>query len=314
MSMITDAEIMRIAELRDGLVTRHQLRKHGLSDPQISRLVMARLLHPVFRAVYATSPPPWPLATRALGACLAAPDAVLSDMSAAAHWRLRRTPRDVLELTVKAPRYVRLPGVRVHRTNQLASTDVVFYPNGLRVTSPARTVFDITAELDGDALASVTQDALNRRLCTPWSLHELGERLVGQGRPGAALFREVVSSYAAELPAVGSEPERLLADALEGAGVPPLARQFPVRLEGIGEIRLDLAVPPARFDIEVDDPHWHADPVSLQRDRARDLLLADEGWVVRRVTTDDVYQRLGSITARLTAAYFTQNPRRLRAS
>src|SRR5262249_20832968 len=202
----------------------------------------------------------------------------------------------------------------VHRTNQLGPADVVYYPNGLRVTSPARTVFDIAAELDGDALASVTQDALNRRLCTPWSLHDVGERLVGQGRPGAALFREVVSSFAGELPAVGSEAELLLADALEGAGVPTLARQFPVRLEGIGEIRLDLAVPDALFNVEVDDPHWHADPVSLQRDRARDLLLADEGWVVRRVTTEDVYQRLSSITARLAAAYFRQIPRRLRAS
>ena len=136
MSMITTAEIMRIAELRDGLVTRDQLRKHGLSGPQVSRLVFAEVLRPVFRGVYAVSPPPWPLALRALAACLASPTVVVSDMTAAAHWTLRRTPRDVLEVVVPAPQLPRLRNVRIHRTNRLDERDIVGYANGLRVTSP----------------------------------------------------------------------------------------------------------------------------------------------------------------------------------
>src|SRR5215467_9745736 len=108
MSMITTAEIMRIAELRDGLVTRGQLRKHGLSERQISRLVVADVLHPVFRGVYALVRPPWPLALRSVAVCLASPTVVISDMTAAAHWRLRRTPRDVLEAVVPASRLPRL--------------------------------------------------------------------------------------------------------------------------------------------------------------------------------------------------------------
>jgi very-short-patch-repair endonuclease len=313
MSMITTSEIMRLAELRDGLVTRHQLRKHGLSDPQISRLVMANVLCPVFRGVYAMTPPPWPLTTRALGACLAAPGAVVSDMSAAAHWRLRRTPRDVLEVVVKSPRFIRLPGVRVHRTNMLGEVDIVRYANGLRVTSPARTLFDIAAELDPNVLASATQDALNRRLCTPWSLWDVGERLIEQGRPGGVVFREVIQGPAAKLPAVGSDPELVLASALELAGLPQLVRQFDITLDGYGDVRLDLAVPLDRFNIEVDDPYWHADPVALQSDHARDLLLDREGWHVLRVTTEDVDQRIHSTTATLARIYFRDFPRRLSA-
>ena len=311
MSMITTAEIVRIAELRDGLVTRGQLKKHGLSETQISRLVLARVLHPVFRAVYALEPRPWSVAKRALAACLSTPGVVVSDMTAAAHWKLRRTPRDVLEVVIAEPRLARLAGVRVHRTNRLDDPDVVVYANGLRVTSPARTLFDIAADLDPTVMMSVIEDALNRRLCTPWSLADVAERLVGQGRPGAAVFGTVVERRAGDLPPVGSEAELLLADALAAAGMPELSRQFAVDLAGHGSVRLDLAVPVDRFNIEIDDPVWHADPVALQRDHARDLLLAADGWVVQRVTTDDVYQRLRSTAATLTQVYFGPISRRL---
>ena len=102
-----------------------------------------------------------------------------------------------------------------------------------------------------------------RRQCTPWSLADVAERLVGQGRPGAAVFRTVVEGRAAELPPVGSDAELVLAEALRVAGMPSLSRQFPVMLGDHGPIRLDLAVPADRFDIEIDDPMWHADPVAL---------------------------------------------------
>jgi hypothetical protein len=311
MSMITMAEIMRIAELRGGLVSRSQLRKHGLTDRHLSRLVGARALHPVFRSVYALEPGPWSLGQRALAACVAAPNAVVSDMSAAAHWRLRRTPRDVLEVAIESPRLCRLPGVRVHRTNDLPDVDIVRYPNGLRVTSPARTLFDIAAELDPIAMVSVMEDALNRRLCTAWSIGDVAERLVGQGRPGAVVFRAALEGRPLERPPAGSEGELLLADALVAAGMPALSRQFPVTLDGHGSIRLDLAVPAERFNIEVDDPAWHADPVAVQRDHARDLLLSACGWSVHRVTSEDVHQRLHSTAALLTTLYHAHISRRL---
>ena len=303
MSMITIAEIMRIAELRDGLVTRDQLRKHGLSERQISRLVLAEVLHPVFRGVYALAPPPWTIALRSLAACLASPGLVVSDMSAAAHWRLRRAPRDVLEVVVPAPRLPRLRDVRIHRTNRLDERDVIAYANGLRVTTPARTLFDIAADLDPATMTSVVHDALNRRLCTPWSLDDVADRLASQGRPGAAVYRAAVDGYATRLPPAGSDAELMLADSLAAAGMGQLRRQYPVELAAGSQIRLDLAEPTLRLDVEVDDPAWHADPIAMQRDRSRDLLLGADGWCVQRVTTDDVNQRLRSTTATLMTIY-----------
>jgi hypothetical protein len=313
MSMVTIAEIMRIAELRGGLVTQDQLRKHGLSDRQISRLTGTRVLHSVFRGVYALEAGPWPLGRRALAACLAAPEAVVSDMTAAAHWRLRRTPRDVLEMVVRYPRQVRLAGVQVHRTNQLDARDVVQFSTGLRVTSPARTLLDIAAGLDEPTLTSLVEDALNRRLCTEWSLCAVAERCACQGRPGSALFRRVVTGRPVDRPPVGSEAELVLAEALGSAGLPTLVRPHELVLDGHGRIRLDLAVLDERFNIEIDDPHWHADPVALQRDHTRDLVLRLMGWSVQRVTTDDVQHRLQSTVAALRDMYVALTSRRLSA-
>jgi hypothetical protein len=310
MGMVITHEIMRLAELREGLVTRGHLQKHGLSNGQIKYLGEQRLLHPVFRGVDALEPPPWTLAKRTLAACLASPGVVVSDMSAAAHWRLRKTPRDVLEVVVKAPRLVRLPGVRVHRTNQLEEVDIAFYSNGLRVTTPARTLFDCAAELDPVTMASVVEDALNRRLSSPGALLDVAARLVGQGRPGAAVFGSVIKERPLERAPAESEAELVLADALVMTGMPLPTPQFPVRIDG-QDMRLDLAIPPDRLDIEVDDPYWHADPLALQRDHARDLLLATDGWIVARVTTDDVHQRLRSTAAALARLYESRISRSL---
>jgi very-short-patch-repair endonuclease len=304
MSMINHTEIMCIAALRDELVTDRQLRKHGLSRDTVAHLVQARVLTPVFRQVYSVTPGPIDDTRRSLALCLAVPHGVLSHQTAAAHWQLRRAPRGMLDLTVRAPRQVRLPDVRIHRITELDLEDVVTYANGLRVTTPARTLFDLATLVSPPVLASAAQDALNRRLCTPWSLGDVGERMIRQGRPGSTAFRELIDGRAATLPAVGSDGELVLAEALEAQGLPPLTRQFEVALDTGAEVRLDLAVPPDRFAVEVDDPSWHASPVALQRDHARDLLLRAEDWEVLRVTSDDVFHRLRSTSARIAVIYF----------
>jgi hypothetical protein len=194
--------------------------------------------------------------------------------------------------------------VRVHRVTELGGEDIVQYANGLRVTTPARTLFDLATLVSPPVLASATQDALNRRLCTPWSLGDVGGRLIRQGRPGSTAFRELIDGRAADVPAVGSDGELVLAIALEALGLPTLTRQFEVELEAGAVVRLDLAVPSEQFAVEVDDPAWHASPVALQRDHARDLLLRSDGWEVVRVTTDDVFERLRSTSARIATLYF----------
>jgi very-short-patch-repair endonuclease len=76
-----------------------------------------------------------------------------------------------------------------------------------------------------------------------------------------------------------------------------------VSLGEAGVIRLDLAIPLDRFNVEVDDPAWHGGPVAMQRDHARDIMLRADGWDVLRVTTEDVFDRLRSTTAHIALIY-----------
>ena len=130
----------------------------------VVHLVREQVLTPVFRQVYSVTPGPFDHARRSLALCLAVPDGVLSHQTAAAQWRLRRAPRDMLDLTVRAPRQVRLPNVRVHRITEVDGEDVVHFANGLRVTTPARTLFDLAALVSPPVLASAMQDALTNAL------------------------------------------------------------------------------------------------------------------------------------------------------
>ena len=92
-------EIMRLAELRNGFVTKKQLLQLGLTQHQIAGLLKTKFLQSARRGVYRTA-----TATRAaeegIVICLGAPHAVLSLYTAAEHWGFRRTIRGRLEVLI----------------------------------------------------------------------------------------------------------------------------------------------------------------------------------------------------------------------
>ena len=75
-------------------------------------------------------------------------------------------------------------------------------------------------------------------------------------------------------------------------------------------IRTDLAVVNERFNVEVDDVLWHADPIALQRDHAREVLLMADDWTVVCVTTEDIHQRLRATAATVGDIYHRRKLRR----
>jgi hypothetical protein len=80
-----------------------------------------------------------------LAACLGGgTGAYASHHSAAQLWDLERYFPDELEITIPGRRRVRLEGVRVHNT-ELAMTEHTTIHDGVPVSSPARTLRDLTA-------------------------------------------------------------------------------------------------------------------------------------------------------------------------
>lgn len=56
----------------------------------------------------------------------------------------------------------------------------------------------------------------------------------------------------------------------------------------------------ARLAVELDGPQHLADPVAYRRNRRKDLLLQECGYLVVRFLTDDVSKRLSDVSDTLT--------------
>src|SRR4051812_30216661 len=89
--------------------------------------------------------------------------------------------------------------------------------------------------------------------------------------------------------AIQSDLEARVLAELGRQGLPTPQVQWPVRLPGGRDIRIDFAWPDVRVALEVDHPFWHAGFDEWRRDRARDRqLLGGLGWIVPRITDVEV--------------------------
>jgi very-short-patch-repair endonuclease len=63
---------------------------------------------------------------------------------------------------------------------------------------------------------------------------------------------------------------------------------LPIAFDGLGKLEVDLLCPDARVAVELDGAQHLADPVAYRRDRRKDLLLQENGYVVLRFLAEDV--------------------------
>jgi hypothetical protein len=127
---------------RHGNITHAQLIELGLTRSAIARRVSNGRLYRVHPGVYAVGRPPTTPLERASAAALACgPGASLSHASAMTLWGFWTRWDTPFEVTVIRDR--RPNGITVHRPSTLHRHDIRIQL-GIRTTSPARTLFDIT--------------------------------------------------------------------------------------------------------------------------------------------------------------------------
>jgi Protein of unknown function (DUF559) len=211
-------------------------------------------------------------------------DMAISGVSAAARYGVDlRAATDIVELTVSPPRRVasRPPALRVVRS-PLVTGDVVEFDQ-LVITSPERTAYDI-ARRCSRVEALMTLDALlHKGVVTLTSLTTYADRVTGQR--GSMLFSNAI---ALGEPLCESPMETRCRLVLVDAGLPRPVAQHVVR-DRAGHFvgRLDLAYPEHRVGIEYEGDH-HRDRATFRRDIARVNALTALGWVIIRVTADDI--------------------------
>jgi very-short-patch-repair endonuclease len=288
-------------ELVDWLSTHHgvigsdDLERLGVSRERRQLLRRTGVLQSYVPGVYRLGGAPRSTEQAAALACAAGPDVIVSHTSAGRHWGFRQLGADAqleLHVLIAGQNHRRLPDAIVHRSHLIEPIDIVEGADGIRYTSPPRTVFDLASVLNDDRLESVIEQVLHDGLMTIPTLRATGARLRQRGRDGSARFGRVIESRPAWLRPVDSDLELRVERAIIEAGLPRPLRQYPVQLPSGETFRLDFYWPDNREALEVDHITWHGGRFEATADKRRDRLLRQLGIHTTRITDDDVRNRL----------------------
>ena len=288
--------VMSWLSTHHGVITMADLLALGATIEQLRRLRRMGILVPYVPGVYRLAAAPRTTAQAAALACASSPDVVVSHVSAGRAWKLRRLGADDrLHVLISGAANRRIGGVVLHRCHRIDPVDVVERSDGIRLTSPPRTVFDLAAGLNDERLESIIEQVVHDELATIATLIATGKRLRQRGRRGSARFGRVLQSRPQWLKPLDSDLELLVERAIVAAGLPRPLRQHPTRLHTGELIHPDYFWPVERVVLEIDHVTWHGGKLDLTADKRRDRLLARLGIRSVRVTDIDARQRLPAV-------------------
>lgn len=178
----------------------------------------------------------------------------------------------------------------------LLKSDVVEV-NGLAVTSPLRTTWDLGRVRWREAALS-GMDAMLRL-----GLFSHDELLAGVERFRGGRWVTTLRSLAPLADGRAESPgESVLRLRWIDCGLPEPEPQVEVWRDGFLIARIDLANRDMRFAAEYDGAEWHSSEEQQEHDRARRQELVDEGWLVQPLVARNVFGRQRDCEAILLSA------------
>ena len=203
-----------------------------------------------------------------MAAVLACGDgAVLSHMSAAAHWGLLRPVDGPVDVSTSARSgRARRAGIRLHRCTTLTSASITERLH-VPVTTPARTIEDLQGEAPPHLIRRATRQA-------ELAKYRLGSRIKGD-RTRSDLERDFL---------------RLCRR--QGISAPEVNVK-------VGRWTVDFLWREQRIAVETDFYDYHRGRIAFQDDRARELELRRHGFAVHRFSEEQVNDRPAEIVADL---------------
>jgi hypothetical protein len=249
-------------------------------------------LHVVLPGVYAvghTAPSFEADLTSAL--LYAGPGAALSHHTAA--WWLGLTGRHPHTIDVTTPRRCQpQPGIRVHdrRKRQRVWLD------RLPVTTPIDALRDVAAQSDINQVRYLLSQVEYRRLATLAQV----QAALAAGRAGSANLRRAIRRHMPQLARTLSPSEIDLLLLCERYGIP-----LPEVNEWVLGFKVDAVWPLERVVVEIDGADAHDLPAQRHRDRHRELILRQHGFVVLRYTDYQLKTQTRAIADDIRAALAT---------
>jgi very-short-patch-repair endonuclease len=287
---------------RNGVVTRSRLMRIGFSRGSVVALTRSGHLAPIWRGAYRSGAVPVGRLQIMSAICQQHPAAAIAFTTAGREWGFRHMTDPRVHVLVPHAMTPTVPEVVVHRCRRIDPVDVALErPDGIRLTSPPRTLFDCAAILDDDQTASVIEQAMAERRCTMDTLFSTMVRLRHSRRPGSRRFETVLESRPALRGAARSMLERRVRAAIQHAGLPKPRVNHVVRLPSGHVYEIDLCWPDHTLAVEVDHPFWHDREAESARDKLRDRKLSVAGWSAQRLSQEDVESRLADAVGDLRA-------------
>lgn len=279
-----DGVVARWMRRHQSTVSTEQLEAFGVTERQRRRLVAAGLIERVVDGAYRFVGVEPDEMSRCAALCASRPQLVIAGPTAGREWRIPGSARDDLVHVLAPPcsQPCREPWVRAYRTALIDTADVIERFDGIRITSPSRTVVDLTRYVDDEALATAIEHVLSKGLCTIASLTRCAERMNTPGRAWVRRFLRILASRGPGRPRESSW-ERRVHDALIANGVADLESQVWETIPGYGPARFDLAIPDIRSVLEVDVHPGHRTLGGQRNDHQRDRKSRRIGWDVERV-------------------------------
>jgi very-short-patch-repair endonuclease len=224
------------------------------------------------------------------------PEAVLSHYSAAALWGIRPTSRMLIDVTI-GHRSRSSASIRRHVSQ--VPTDERGVKAGIPVTSVPRTIFDLAATEDADAVISMLRESEFHQLWDRLSLWHLLERY--PGKRGSRTVRLAIERLKEE-PAgrTRSRLERRFTPFLRRHEL-PLPRFNAWILLGPKRFQVDCHWPGTGQIVELDGWEGHRTRTAFREDRARDRVLRVAGYSVTRLTWNQLKDEPEAIAADLRA-------------
>jgi very-short-patch-repair endonuclease len=240
---------------------------------------------------------------RAMAAVLDASDAAVALASALALWGVpgwRLEPVHVL--TGRRPHRGSPHLGIVHSSTRLDPTHLTVV-DGIPVTTPARTLLDLSLRLSTGKLEDLCDDLLRRRTMALSSFHELAAELPEAGGPaGWAVLRRLAAARPEGYVPTGSRLERRFEEILEEAGERPFSRQVDVG-DADGWIgRVDFADRRLKVIVEVQGGAFHSTISDRRRDAERIARLRAAGWIVVEVHEREIWSNPAAVVAKVRAA------------
>jgi very-short-patch-repair endonuclease len=304
-----------VAERQDGLVSLSQARESGLRPGQVAWRRASGRYRRCRRGVVkiAGVPPSWRQAIRE--ASIAAGERAVVSHASAVRLHGLELPRSVhprwrrdnafIELVAPIPRHVRLAGVRGHRSGTWEEGDVDERA-GIAVTSPLRTVIDLSSRLGVEGTGRLFDEMLRRKLVTVAALRDRLARL--RAAPGRSMrvLRAVVAARDDTYDPGESTLEARIRRVIGRKRFPAPVGQHWVQDESFA-VRLDFAYPDVRVYLEGDGFGFHRFASDLDRDVRRRNGLLRRGWVglhfTWRMTDNEIEAHLASLYDRTTQTW-----------